>query len=64
MSKVNKKPRNTKQLEVVWDAVKDDSSHPTADQVYDKVRQRLPNVSLGTVYRNLQKLVAEENSRS
>jgi Ferric uptake regulator family len=58
MSKEN--PRNTKQLEVVWEAVKDDSSHPTADQVYNKVRQRLPNVSLGTVYRNLQKLVAEE----
>jgi Fur family peroxide stress response transcriptional regulator len=60
MSKLNKKPRNTKQLEVVWEAVKDDSSHPTADQVYDKVRERLPNVSLGTVYRNLQKLVAVE----
>ena len=60
MTKVNQKPRNTKQLEVVWEAVKDDSSHPTADQVYNKVRQRLPNVSLGTVYRNLQKLVAGE----
>jgi Fe2+ or Zn2+ uptake regulation protein len=42
MSKVNPKPRNTKQLEVVWEAVKDDSSHPTADQVYNKVRQSLP----------------------
>jgi hypothetical protein len=30
MAKVNQKPRNTKQLEVVWEAVKDDSSHPTA----------------------------------
>jgi Fur family peroxide stress response transcriptional regulator len=60
MSKVAKKPRNTKQLQVVWDAIKGDNSHPTADQVYDKVRERLPNVSLGTVYRNLQKLVADE----
>jgi Fur family peroxide stress response transcriptional regulator len=60
MSKVNKKPRKTKQLEVVWQAVKDDNSHPTADHVYDKVRERLPNVSLGTVYRNLQKLVADK----
>jgi Fur family peroxide stress response transcriptional regulator len=63
MSKVDKKPRNTKQLEVVWEAIKDDGSHPTADQVYDKVRERLPNVSLGTVYRNLQKLVADERLR-
>jgi Fur family peroxide stress response transcriptional regulator len=60
MAKVDKKPRNTKQLEVVWEAIKDDTSHPTADQVYGKVRKRLPNVSLGTVYRNLQKLVTDQ----
>jgi len=50
--------RNTRQLEMVWQAVKDDKSHPTADQVYERVRRKLPNISLGTVYRNLQKLVA------
>jgi Fe2+ or Zn2+ uptake regulation protein len=60
MTKVDKKARNTKQLEVVWNAIKDDTSHPTADQVYDKVRKHLANVSLGTIYRNLQKLVADE----
>ena len=60
MSTPEKRARNTKQLQVVWEAIKDDASHPTADQVYDKVRRRLPNVSLGTVYRNLQKLVADE----
>jgi Fur family peroxide stress response transcriptional regulator len=60
MSRVDKKSRNTKQLEVVWNAIKDETSHPTADQVYDKVRKYLPNVSLGTIYRNLQKLVADE----
>lgn len=54
MSKVDRKRRNTRQLQVV------DNSHPTADQVYSKVRKRLPTVSLGTVYRNLQKLVADE----
>ena len=60
MPKLEKQPRKTKQLEVVWEAIKDDTSHPTADQVYAKVRERFPNVSLGTVYRNLQKLVADE----
>jgi Fur family ferric uptake transcriptional regulator len=29
-------------------------SHPTADDVYKMVRKRLPHVSLGTVYRNLE----------
>ncbi len=51
--------RSIKQLEAVWDAVKDEVSHPTADQVYEKVRAVIPNISLGTVYRNLQKLVAQ-----
>ncbi len=60
MSKIEKQLRNTKQLEVIWNAIKEDTSHPTADQVYARVRQRFPNVSLGTVYRNLQKLVADE----
>ncbi|HXG50591.1 MAG TPA: transcriptional repressor [candidate division Zixibacteria bacterium] len=49
--------RKTRQLEVIWAAIRDDPSHPTADLVYEKVRKKLPNVSLGTVYRNLQKLV-------
>ena len=60
MAKVNKKPRHTKQLQAVWEAIKDDDSPPTADQVYNKVRESLPNVSPGTVYRKLQKLVADE----
>jgi Fe2+ or Zn2+ uptake regulation protein len=58
-----KKSRNSKQLEVIWAAIKDDNSHPTADQVYEKVRKKIPNVSLGTVYRNLQKLVVDEKLR-
>jgi Fe2+ or Zn2+ uptake regulation protein len=60
VAKTRGQARNTRQLEVVWEAVKNDKSHPTADQIYDKVRKRLPNISLVTVYRNLQKLVAEE----
>ena len=52
--------RNTKQLELIWRAIKDDSSHPTADQIYDRVREKLSHISLGTVYRNLQKLIAAD----
>lgn len=32
--------------------------HPTADMVYEEVRREFPNISLGTVYRNLA-LLAE-----
>ena len=31
--------------------------HPTADAVYMAMRERIPNISLGTVYRNLTMLV-------
>jgi Fur family peroxide stress response transcriptional regulator len=30
--------------------------HPRADWVYDQVRQEIPNISMGTVYRNLKSL--------
>ena len=29
-------------------------THPSADEVYEMVRKRLPRISLGTVYRNLE----------
>lgn len=31
--------------------------HPTADAVYKSIREEIPNISLGTVYRNLKLLV-------
>lgn len=33
--------------------------HPTADMVYQSIRQQLPTISLGTVYRNLRFLVEQ-----
>lgn len=59
MANARGQARNTKQLRIIWEAVKDDKSHPTADQIYDRVRKKLPTISLGTVYRNLQKLVSD-----
>ncbi len=52
-------PRRTRQLEAIWDAVKDETSHPTADQLYERVRRDMPGISLGTVYRNLHKLAED-----
>jgi len=60
MTSMRTSPRKTKQLSLVWQAIKDDKSHPTADQIYARVRRKLPNISLGTVYRNLQKLVGSK----
>ncbi|MCF8143809.1 MAG: transcriptional repressor [Deltaproteobacteria bacterium] len=50
--------RSTRQRQVILDEVKRSRTHPTADEIYEKVRTRLPHVSLGTVYRNLDVLAA------
>ena len=34
-------------------------THPTAAELHSRVRQRMPNISLGTVYRNLALLCEE-----
>lgn len=49
--------RYSKQRDQILNIVQNTRSHPTADYVYEKVRKKLPNVSLGTVYRNLGQLV-------
>ncbi len=46
----------SKQRDIILEEVRSVRSHPTADEIYDMVRKRLPNVSLGTVYRNLELL--------
>ncbi len=50
------KQRLTRQLAAVYDALAASHDHPTADQLFQRVRRVLPRVSLGTVYRNLDKL--------
>lgn len=47
------KYRMTKQKRVILDVLKGTDTHPTADWVYDNVKKKVPNISLGTVYRNL-----------
>lgn len=50
--------RNTRQREVIREELRSLSSHPTAVGIYEIVRRRLPRISLGTVYRNLELLAA------
>jgi Fur family ferric uptake transcriptional regulator len=46
--------RMSKQRLAILNTILDLRSHPTADEVYQVVRQKLPRISLGTVYRNLE----------
>ena len=47
----------SKQREAILNELQSRCDHPTASQVYEGVRQVIPNISLGTVYRNLASLV-------
>jgi Fur family ferric uptake transcriptional regulator len=44
----------TQQRQIILEELRQASSHPSADEVYEMVRKRLPRISLGTVYRNLE----------
>ena len=55
--------RKSKQREAILRVVKSTNSHPTVDWVYEQVREELPHISLGTVYRDL-KLLKEEGAIS
>jgi Fur family peroxide stress response transcriptional regulator len=64
-----KKSRNTRQRAVILDILRNTANHPTAEIIYLEARKVLPNISLGTVYRNLnflreQGLVREIRSNS
>ena len=48
--------RNTRQRRVILEELRKLTSHPTAAELYEITRARLPKISLGTVYRNLELL--------
>ncbi|MDO4308059.1 MAG: transcriptional repressor [Eubacteriales bacterium] len=46
----------SRQRESIKEFLMTQTTHPTADIVYDNMKQIYPNISLGTVYRNLSLL--------
>ena len=52
------------QRELIRNNLAHRTDHPTADMVYQSIREELPNISLGTVYRNLRFLVDQGDALS
>lgn len=46
--------RMTRQRKVILEELRKVDTHPSTDEIYMMVRKRLPRISLGTVYRNLE----------
>lgn len=51
--------RNTKQKDLIYSIINNNSGHFDAYHIYELCRREIPNISLGTVYRNLSNLVHE-----
>ena len=49
--------RSTPQREVIYSVLLEKRDHPTADEVYARVKSELPTISLATVYNCLETLV-------
>lgn len=52
----------SRQREAIKVFLNNSYSHPTAEEIYAGVRLIIPNISLGTVYRNLSELVKEKEA--
>lgn len=48
--------RTTKQRRVILEELRKVKTHPSADAIFIMVRKKLPSISFGTVYRNLNLL--------
>ncbi len=53
---MSKPTRMTKQKKVILDILRNTKCHPSADWVYEQAKKIVPDISLGTVYRNLNVL--------
>ncbi len=51
--------RYSRQRELIFETVRASKSHPTAEMVYSALKPQYPNLSLGTVYRNLNLLTQQ-----
>ena len=50
--------RMTRQRMLILEELRGMCTHPTAEELYSRVRARMPHISLSTVYRNLELLAA------
>lgn len=48
----------TPQRLAIYQALEGDTTHPTAEAIYERIRETMPTVSLTTVYKTLNELVA------
>lgn len=53
---MDKTIRHSHQRDMIYNYLLSTKAHPTAEMVYDSLKNQIQNLSLGTVYRNLKLL--------
>lgn len=53
---MEKKLRHSHQRDMIYNYILSTKEHPSADMIYEVLKKEEPNLSLGTVYRNLNLL--------
>lgn len=51
--------RKSKQRDRIYKLLQETTIHPTASWIYDNLKKEFPDLSLGTVYRNLNILIEQ-----
>lgn len=49
----------TKQQQIICRLLEQSETHPTAEELYWEAKKEMPNISMGTVYRNLGQMAEE-----
>ena len=52
--KDNKGGKSTRQRDAILEVIRESESHPTANEIFQAARQRLPTISYATVYNSLR----------
>jgi Fe2+ or Zn2+ uptake regulation protein len=63
MDVAHRRLRKSKQRDRILSILKESTDHPTAAEVYDRIKDEFPSASLGNVYRNLNILVDQGSIR-
>ena len=51
--------KRSRKREAILECIRSTDTHPSAEWIYEQLRPRIPDLSLGTVYRNLRLFLAE-----
>jgi len=53
----------TRQRRLIYNIIMNSNTHLSAEEIYKKARKEMPNIAIGTIYRNLKLMIRDEEIR-